>query len=99
MPQVILAEGVLDYDTVKNSLIFDPITGQETGFCTHPAGHCFGSDGGSGIPLNLKVATGRGGEFELDKLSANKQTILNRYLAERCQYCLKYNVTGEIKET
>lgn len=61
-----------------------------TGECTHPAGHCYGSDGGSGILENLKVALGRGGEQEVWTLSANKNKIEKKEVYERCQYCLKY---------
>ena len=82
---------ILDYDAIKSNLIFDPVTGEETGFCTHPAGHCFGSDGGSGIPANLKVAKGRGGDFEIWKLNAQKNKVLTKQVFGRCQYCLKYN--------
>lgn len=51
--------------------------------CTHPAGHCFGSDGGSGIPENLKVPTGRGGEFRVQKLSADKTVLEEDAIYER----------------
>lgn len=98
MAPIKLTEGVLDYDTIKGKLINNPLTGEEIGFCTHPAGHCFGSDGGTGIPENLKVAPGRGGEFEVWKLSATKLSILAKYRVEKCQYCLKYYVSEEIKE-
>ena len=57
--------------------------------CTSPAGHCFGSDGGSGIPENLKVAPGRGGEQEVWTLDAKGETIGKKEIYERCQYCLK----------
>ena len=57
--------------------------------CTHPAGHCFGSDGGTGIPENLKVPIGRGGEIRAWELDSKREAILqdNWYLI--CQYCLK----------
>lgn len=94
---ITLAKDVLDYDNLKDQLINDPVTGDEIGKCTHPAGHCFGSDGGSGIPKELKVEKGRGGEFEVNKLSQDKNNILKKYNSERCQYCLKYFITGEKK--
>lgn len=89
-----------DYDVAKTAslVINDLDTGDEIGLCTHPAGHCFGSDGGSGIPQNLKVAKGRGGTFEVWRLNKPKSKILSKYTAERCQYCLKLNVNQEIKE-
>ena len=80
----------LDYDAVIAQIINIP--DEEEKACTHPAGHCFGSDGGSGIPELLKIATGRGGEFDMDKLSANKKDILASYKAERCQYCQLFYV-------
>src|SRR3990167_3643412 len=57
--------------------------------CTHPAGHCFGSDGGSGIPDNLKVAPGRGGEQEVWTLSTDKTKVDKKEIYNRCQYCQK----------
>ena len=89
---VAIPQDILDYDT----LVFTEQDGISN--CTSPAGHCFGSDGGSGIPSNLKVAKGRGGEFEVWKLSSNKSKILNKYKVERCQYCLKHYVSQEITE-
>lgn len=73
-----IPKDILDKDTV------------DTSECTHPAGHCFGSDGGSGIPHNLKVAKGRGGEFEVMKLSHDKEKVEEDAYYARCQYCLKY---------
>ena len=64
--------------------------------CTSPAGHCFGSDGGSGIPSNLKVASNRGGEQEVWTLSASGNKIEKKEIYERCQYCLKYNYNRDI---
>ena len=62
----------------------------DTGECTHPAGHCYGSDGGSGIPANLKVAPGRGGEQEVWTLSKDGKTVDKKEIYDICQYCLKY---------
>ena len=62
----------------------------EIGDCAHPAGHCYGSDGGSGIPDNLKVAKDRGGEFRVQELSADKTKLLEDAYYLRCQYCQKY---------
>ena len=70
----------------------------DTGECTHPAGHCYGSDGGSGIPENLKVEKGRGGEFEVATLSLDKEIIEKTEIYERCQYCLKFNYSRDKDE-
>lgn len=67
------------------------------GDCTHPAGHCFGSDGGSGIPEELKVPTDRGGEKEVWTLSINKKQVLKKEIYSICQYCLKYTFKEEIE--
>lgn len=66
--------------------------------CTHPAGHCFGSDGGSGIPENLKVPPGQGGDQEVWTLNAQKNKILNKAVYEKCQYCGKFNFSRDVKE-
>lgn len=73
----------LPKDTLDKSTI-------DTGACTHPAGHCFGSDGGSGIPQNLKVAEGKGGEFQVATLSSDKESIEKLEIYSRCQFCQKY---------
>ena len=65
--------------------------------CTSPAGHCFGSDGGSGIPANLKVAPGRGGEQEVWILSTDKNKVEKREVYERCQYCLRYSYSRDVE--
>ena len=78
MPKIIIPSEIKDYATII------------IGDCTHPAGHCYGSDGGSGIPDNLKVPTGQGGEFEVWKLSPDKQTLLEDAYYNRCQYCQKF---------
>lgn len=78
MPPVLIPIGILDASLL------------DTSGCTHPAGHCFGSDGGSGIPNNLKVAEGRGGEQEAWRLNASKTQILSRDVYAKCQYCQKY---------
>lgn len=62
----------------------------DTSECTHPAGHCYGSDGGSGIPKELKVTKDRGGDFEVWELSTDKETVKTKEVYNRCQYCLKY---------
>ena len=87
---ILIPTDILDFDTIQ--LTDDGSVSN----CTHPAGHCFGSDGGSGIPTNLKVAKDRGGEFEVWKLSTNKNKVETKYRTERCQYCLKYHVVEEI---
>ena len=79
MPLIKIPKDVLDKETIV------------IGECTHPAGHCYGSDGGSGIPANLKVAPGRGGEFEVWTLDAIKEKVEKQEIYERCQYCQKLN--------
>ena len=61
------------------------------GECDFSQGHCFGSDGGSGIPPDRKVAKGRGGEQEVWTLDKLKEKIEKKEIYERCQYCQKYN--------
>lgn len=63
----------------------------EVGECNHPSGHCYGSDGGSGIPDNLKVEKGRGGEKEVWTLDVKKEKIEKVDIYNQCQYCLKYS--------
>ena len=94
MPPIVLSAEVLDYDNIKNSLC----DSGDVSNCTHPAGHCFGSDGGSGIPENLKVAPGRGGEQEVWKLNAQKTKILTMAIYEKCQYCGKLNYVKDKEE-
>lgn len=89
---ITLPADVLDYST----LTFTEGENATQSNCTSPAGHCFGSDGGTGIPTNLKVAEGRGGGFETWKLNANKSKILNKYKVERCQYCQKFYISKDI---
>lgn len=72
----------------------DQIIVQDT--CDFPQGHCFGSDGGTGIPLKDKVLKGRGGDQEVWKLSADKSQILAKQQYFKCQYCQKYVYSGEI---
>ena len=78
MPKINLDSGVVDKDSI------------DTTECTHPAGHCFGSDGGSGVPENLKVAPGRGGEREVWELDNKKENIIKKEIYNACQFCLKY---------
>lgn len=85
MAKIVIPIDILDKETL------------DTGECTHPAGHCFGSDGGSGIPDNLKVAEGRGGEFEVWKLSTDKETVETKEIYERCQYCQKYSYAKDVE--
>ncbi len=75
---------IIDFDTIKNNLAQD-------GNCTHLAGHCFGSDGGSGIPEKLKVPPGRGGVKEVWTQDIAKLQILRKDFYDVCQYCGKYN--------
>ena len=64
--------------------------------CDFPQGHCFGSDGGSGIPKNLQVFKDRGGTFETWTLDAAKIQVLAKQYFSRCQYCLKYVYAGDV---
>lgn len=68
----------------------------DTSECTHPAGHCFGNDGGSGIPNNQKVSEGQGGEQEVWVLDAAKTKIIKKEMYLRCQYCQKYTYEKDI---
>ena len=85
MPPISIDKDVIDKDTIMET------DNGDVSNCTHPAGHCFGSDGGSGIPVNLKVPEGRGGEFRVQKLSIDKTKIEEDAYYERCQYCLKFH--------
>ena len=76
-------------------LIQDIIIQEE---CDFSQGHCFGSDGGSGIPDNLKVPIGRGGNQEVWTLNLQQTKILAQQYYSRCQYCLKYYYAGEKTE-
>ena len=87
MPKIILPTEIKDYETIKSSIIVG-------GDCTHPAGHCYGSDGGSGIPVNLKVAEGQGGSVEVWQLDAKKEVIESKEIYIKCQYCLKLLFVG-----
>lgn len=86
---IILDENVIDFDNIINNVATDDN-------CTNPSGHCFGSDGGTGIPENLKVPIGRGGNFEIWQLNKQKTEILKKMQFLRCQYCLKYSFKYEI---
>lgn len=79
-----------NFEEIKSSIIVDGDT------CSSPQGHCFGSDGGSGIPENLKVALGRGGTHEIVETGADKTEIIGRYDYLRCQFCMKYKFSEEV---
>ncbi len=70
----------------------------DTSECTHPAGHCFGDDGGSGVPEQLKVGTGRGGEARVVDLAEDGQSFKEDAYYNRCQYCLKYTYVESKQE-
>ena len=89
MDKVVLAKDVID----KEIVVLVEKDGASN--CTSPAGHCFGSDGGSGIPENLKVAEGRGGEVEVWTLDAKKEVVETKEVYNRCQYCLKLDFAYE----
>lgn len=82
-----LPTDVVDYENVKGAIIVG-------GDCTHPAGHCYGSDGGSGIPENLKVIPGQGGEQEVWKIDSKTQTVGAKEVYLKCQYCQKLLFVG-----
>lgn len=78
-----------DIEEIKNSFIIDDEP------CSHPAGHCYGSDGGSGIPDNLKVEKGRGGEVESWQLDSKKEVVEKKEIYSKCQYCGKHIYAGK----
>lgn len=67
----------------------------DLGDCTHPAGHCYGSDGGSGIAKELQVAPGRGGIVKAWLLDQTKTVVLQKAIYAQCQYCLKATFVEE----
>lgn len=75
----------LDFDLIQKQIAKD-------GNCTHPAGHCYAANGGSGGPVNLRVPEGRGGGVEIWQLDQSKSSIIKKYGAYRCQYCRKYEI-------
>lgn len=86
MPKILIPINILDKDNLVE------------GDCTHPAGHCYGSDGGSGIPENLKVPEGQGGSKEVWELDSKKEAIINKAIYSTCQYCGKFTYAGEKAE-
>ena len=84
----------LDIKTIDQITV---ITDEGTS-CNPGYSHCFGLDGGSGIPQNMKVAEGRGGNQEIWTLSANKNKIDKKEVYSRCQFCQKYIYAGEKTE-
>lgn len=82
-PKVFLPIDVKDFDEIKDKLIVG-------GDCTHPAGHCYGSDGGSGIPKELKVPEGQGGSAKVWELDMSKENIISKSNYIICQYCGKF---------
>ena len=72
----------------SNVKTIDQITIQEV--CDFSQGHCYGSDGGSGVPYDIKVATGRGGDQEVWTVSLDGKQIEKMELYLRCQFCQKY---------
>ena len=90
--KIIIEKDAIDKDTIE---LCDK---GDVSNCTHPAGHCFGSDGGSGIPANLKVAEGQGGTFRVQQLSADKTKLEEDSYYEKCQYCGKYNFSKKYEE-
>lgn len=68
----------------------------DLGDCTSSAGHCYGSDGGTGV--KVKVAQGNGGEVQAWTLSQDKSQVIDKYFYSRCQYCLKYAKGQSLQE-
>lgn len=69
------------------------------GECTHPAGHCYGSDGGSGIPEILKVSKGQGGDKEVWEIDKIKDELLSKAIYSFCQYCNKATYVQETEDS
>ena len=84
MAKIVLPKDVLDKADIVLTEKSDEVSN-----CTSPAGHCYGSDGGSGIPENLKVAEGRGGEVEVWQLDSKKEVVEKIEIYNKCQYCGK----------
>jgi len=82
----------MDKELIKTEIMVD------TDICTHPAGHCYGNDGGSGISDNLKVAEGRGGSLEVEEYDRSR-TLLSKAVYSRCQYCQKYLYVQETEDS
>lgn len=82
-----LPENIFEKSKIEENLALD-------GNCTNPAGHCYGNDGGSGMPEHLKVAPGRGGKVEAWQLDANKTKVLEKINYNKCQFCGKYIYAG-----
>lgn len=88
---ILLPTNIFDFETIESNLAEDNL-------CTHPAGHCYGSDGGSGIPDNLKVPKGQGGTIEVWELDALKANILSKANYSKCQYDGSYIYAGETED-
>ena len=88
---IALPQETSDFDDIKNNIIGDNTA------CIHPAGHCYGSDGGSGIAENLKVPKDQGGNKEVYTLDSKKETIINKAVYLKCQYCGRFLYAGESK--
>jgi hypothetical protein len=105
MAQVVLPPGVVDYAVIRDIHIDRPDLPAElpcVSFVvptigTITPGHCYASEGGSGLPQRVKVVPlGRGGVFEVWELTVNKQDVLRKMLMLRCQYCQKYLSHGDL---
>ena len=83
MAKIVLPKDIED----KENII---ILKDENDSCLVGYSHCFGNDGGSGIPQSMKVAKGRGGEVEVWQLDGTKEKIEKKEIYNRCQYCQKY---------
>lgn len=66
--------------------------------CDEPQGHCFGADGGSGVPQHRRVVSGRGGSQEVWTLSQDGERITKKEVYLRCQFCQKYVFSKEIRD-
>lgn len=87
---ITLAANIIDLEDIRTQVGLD---------CTHPAGHCFGSDGGSGISRNLRVAPGRGGTKEVWELDQTRTQLLSKAFYHQCQYCLTYFYADETEDS
>ncbi len=72
---------------ISQITVIDP--GANPSDCLRQPGHCFGSDGGSGVSNDLKVTPGQGGEQEVWTLDPLGLKVTKKELYHMCQYCQK----------
>lgn len=79
-----------DFDDVKDNVALD-------GNCLPGYSHCFGSDGGSAYPANMRVTPGKGGNQEVHEFEDKKKDkIKKKYIYSQCQFCEKYIYAADI---